>query len=136
MSTFITVIVSFGAAVLAGLGVGSGGIMVVYLTLAVALPQLDAQLLNLVFFISSSVAALFINMIKKRLIPGIVIPISVSGCVFSVGGSLLARDIESKALGKGFGVLLVILGGLSLFSSLKRSESIKKRQKYSNRTSK
>ena len=49
----VNAIVSFFAAVLAGMGVGSGGIMVVWFTLAASMPQLEAQLLNLIFFASA-----------------------------------------------------------------------------------
>ena len=131
----LNILVSFGGGVLAGLGVGSGGIMVVYLTLALGLPQLDAQLQNLIFFVASSVAALVINLIKKRLIPRVVLPLMVGGCIFSFGASLIAREISSEVLGRAFGIFMALLGGLSLFFSLKSTKTIKKRQKYSNRTS-
>ena len=130
-----TVLVSFAGGVLAGLGVGSGGITVVYLTFALGLSQIDSQLQNLIFFVASSVAALIINLIKRRLIPGVVFPLVAGGCVFSFGMSVIAKEISSETLGRAFGIFMTLLGVFSLISSVKSTKTIKKRQKYSNRTS-
>ena len=119
-------IVSFLAAILAGMGVGSGGIMVVWFTLAASLSQLDAQLLNLIFFVASSVAALFVNLLKKRLMTGVVLPLALGGCVFAVGCALIARDLEPTVLRKAFGVLMIAMSGLSAFFTVKSMKRGKK----------
>jgi len=121
----LTVIASFLVSVIAGMGVGSGGLMVVFFTAVSALPQLDSQLLNLIFFAASSVAALAVNVFKKRLSPAIILSLSLPGCVFAAGASLIARDIDSRILAKAFGLLLILLGGISLFSSLKNKNRTK-----------
>ena len=125
----LTVIVSFLVAILAGLGVGSGGLMVVFFTAVSSLPQLDAQLLNLIFFASSSIAALGVNLFKKRLSFPLILSLSIPGCIFAVGASLIARDIDSETLGKTFGALLITMGIISLSSSLKGAKIREKRPK-------
>ena len=117
--------VAFGSAVLAGLGVGSGGFLVVCLVLVTGCAQLEAQLLNLIFFVASSIAALAVNIIKKRLSLKVVLLLAVPGCVFSVGGAMLARSFEEKTLGKAFGGLLLLMGAWSLFSTLKKEKQEK-----------
>ena len=122
----LNAIVSFFTAILAGLGVGSGGIMVVWFTLVASLPQLDAQLLNLIFFSASSVAAFFINLFKKRLSATIILPLAAGGCIFAVGGALIARDIDSAVLRKCFGVLMLLMAASSAFFTFKSTKSSRK----------
>ena len=45
------IIISFICALLAGMGVGGGGILIIYLTLFKNLPQATAQGINLLFFV-------------------------------------------------------------------------------------
>ena len=51
---FIHMLASFGIAVLSGMGVGSAGLFVLYLTAFAGLSQLQAQGLTLVFFLLSA----------------------------------------------------------------------------------
>lgn len=118
MKLIITCAIAFISAVLAGLGVGSGGLVAVCLAVYVAMPQIDAQLLNLIFFAASSLAALAVNIFKKRLSLSIILPLALPGCVFAVGASFIAAKIESDALGKAFGILMITLGGISLLYTL------------------
>ena len=125
----LNAIVSFFTAILAGMGVGSGGIMVVWFTFAASMPQLEAQLLNLIFFAASSVAALFINLVKKRLSLSVVLPMAASGCIFAVGAALLAKEIDSSVLRKSFGILMILMSAISTFYTLKSTGIFKKNEK-------
>ena len=51
---FIDVIASFIIALLSGMGIGSGGLFVIYLTFMTNADQLSAQGANLLFFLFSS----------------------------------------------------------------------------------
>lgn len=129
-------VISFLAAILAGMGVGSGGIMVAWLTLVRSLPQLDAQLLNLIFFAASSIAAFFVNLHKKRLRLRMILPMALTGSVFAVGAAFIARNTDPVMLGRAFGLLMILLGGVSAFFALRSSRKEKNKKKYLNRTSK
>ena len=120
MITVITAALLCG--ILAGLGVGSGGIFVVCLTLLLGTDQLLAQSLNLIFFVASSVAALVINIIKKRIALGIVLWVSLPGCVGAIGGAIIAHDLGSSALSKLFGGMLITCGLISLVGTLKNKK--------------
>ena len=122
----LNAIVSFFTAILAGMGVGSGGIMVVWFTLAESMPQLEARLLNLIFFAASSVAALLVNLIKKRISLSIVLPIAVGGCVFSVGTAFIASEVDSSVLRKSFGILMILLSAISAFFCVRSGKKGKK----------
>ena len=108
--------------ILAGLGVGSGGIFVVCLALFLDYGQLYSQSLNLIFFVSSSVAAVVINLIKKRLSLPLVLAVAIPGCIGSVGGAMIAHQIGSEMLSKLFGGVLIACGILALFSKTKEEK--------------
>ena len=59
---------SFAIALLSGMGVGSAGLFVLYLTSVAGLPQLQSQGLNLVFFLLSAGAS-FLYHVRRRHIP-------------------------------------------------------------------
>ena len=58
MSYFLYSLAAFAVSVLAGTGVGGGGLFILYLVSVLGTPQTDAQAVNLVFFISAAIAAL------------------------------------------------------------------------------
>ena len=106
---------SFIIAVLTGLGVGSGGLYILYLTLLRDMPQGEAQGLNLIFFIAASVAAAVINIIKKRVSFTAVLLFSVTGVLGTLLGAKLASVLDAKTLSIVFGVLLVMAGVAGIF---------------------
>ena len=110
----LDVIVSFLASALAGTGVGGGGLLVIYLTLARGLGQLAAQGINLSFFISGATAALHVH-IKTRNIDFLaVIFIGTFGIVRAFIGLPLAKSISPSLLRKFFGIFLILCGLKSL----------------------
>lgn len=110
---------SFIIAVLTGLGVGSGGLYILYLTLLRDMPQGEAQGLNLIFFIAASFAAAVINIIKKRVSFTAVILFSLTGILGTFLGAELASLLPSKTLSVVFGILLVMAGVAGIFARQK-----------------
>ena len=53
MSFFVIAIVSFATGVFASLGLGGGMVLIIYLTVFVGMPQIQAQGINLIFFVPS-----------------------------------------------------------------------------------
>ena len=101
---------TFLISVLTGLGVGSGGLYILYLTLIKNIPQAEAQGMNLAFFITAALTATVVNIIKKRIsfpILAILLPFGIAG---AAAGCYLASAISSKALSIAFGVLLITVG--------------------------
>lgn len=110
---------ALGCGILAGLGVGSGGIFVVLMSLFMGYEQLYAQSLNLIFFVASSSAAVAVNLFKGRIAWRVVIPVVIFGCIGSLGGALIAHQIGSRVLTKLFGIVLVACGAVSLLKKEK-----------------
>lgn len=113
---------NFILALLTGLGVGSGGLYILYLTLIRGVGQSEAQGLNLIFFITASLAAAFVNTVKKRILWTPVLILFCSGVLGSFLGSLLAHRINEKILSVMFGALLVFVGGAGLINQIKKKD--------------
>ena len=86
----LNTVASFIIAALSGLGVGSGGLFVIWLTLAVGTPQLAAQGLNLFFFIFSAGSSLIIHINRRKILWGAVAFLTVLGIIGSLLGSFIA----------------------------------------------
>lgn len=115
----IDFLVSCGVALLSGLGVGSGGLLVVFLTEYRAVGQLFAQGVNLIFFIFSSGASTAVNLRARNICYGAVTVMSVGGTVGSIVGALVASMLNPDLLRIGFGAMLLIGGIPSFIRSLK-----------------
>jgi uncharacterized membrane protein YfcA len=121
----IDLIVSCGAALLSGLGVGSGGLLVVFLTEYREVGQLFAQGVNLIFFIFSSGASTAVNLRARNICYGAVMLMSIGGTVGAIVGALVASVLAPDLLRIGFGLMLLI-GGIPSFIRSVKSFLIKK----------
>lgn len=111
MRDFIAI---FVIAALSGLGVGSGGLLVIYLTLIEKTPQLAAQGSNLIFFILAALSSLIFNLRKRRIPYGAVIVMSILGICGSLLGTRFASLLPANILRKIFGFMLVTSGIFAL----------------------
>lgn len=107
-------IAALGIAVLTGMGVGSGGLLVIYLTLVRDAPQLTAQGLNLLFYLCSAGASLPLHAMRRRLLPAVILPLSAAGLVGAWIGSAIAPQLDPSLLRRLFGGMLVISGTVVL----------------------
>ena len=111
---FFLCALAFLSAALAGMGVGSAGLLVVYLTWIGHRPQLEAQQLNLIFFIASSLVALLIHLLQKRLDFRVILLCTLPACLGAVGGATIARASREVPLSRAFGILMILGGGAAL----------------------
>ncbi len=115
-----TTFVTFAVALLSGLGVGSAGLLVLFLTFVRGVSQLQAQGVNLLFFLFSSGAALFIHLFRTPPIWGLLLLLIPAGLLGAWGGTALALYLPQAILRKLFGWLLILSGTLGLFSKGKK----------------
>lgn len=108
-------ILTFLIAALAGVGVGGGGLYILYLTAIEKLPQLQAQGLNLLFFITSAGTSLLFHFQKRKLNFPLILLISAVGIPGSLLGSFLASRMDTDLLSKAFGIFLLLCGTRTLF---------------------
>jgi len=103
---------------LSGMGIGGGGLLVIYLTLVKGTDQLSAQGLNLYFFVFASCAALFVHCRKRKINYPLALSLALFGMPCALFGSYLANLLHPELLKKAFGIMLIIAGGISLLRYL------------------
>ena len=102
------------AAVLSGIGVGSGGICLLYLTDVCGMPQYTAQGANLVFFTLSTLASSLLSLLRGRLDGARLFPLLVGGALGCALGTLLTGAAPARLARRLLGLLLLLCGGLTL----------------------
>lgn len=118
--------VSFLVAALSGMGIGSGGFLVIWLSLAEQMPQLTAQGINLLFFLFSSGASLAVHIRQRQLFAGAILVMSLAGMIASPLGSLAAAALPSDILRKIFGGMLIVSGLIALRKNVRSRKKQKK----------
>lgn len=116
----LDVIVSFATAALSGMGVGGGGLLLLYLTLFCDVAQKEAQLTNLCFFLAASTASLPVHVLKRKISAAAVMLLASGGVLGAVCGSLWAKNTDGELLRIMLGGFLAVSGVFSLFG--KKSE--------------
>ena len=98
------------AALLSGMGVGSGGFYLLYLTDVVGVSQYAAQGANLVFFSIATLASSLLSFRGGRIRAARLLPLLSFGALGTVGGVLLTHILPPDSARMGLGVLLVTSG--------------------------
>ncbi|MBO5670517.1 MAG: sulfite exporter TauE/SafE family protein [Clostridia bacterium] len=127
METFLVMLAAFGIAVLSGMGVGSGGLLVVFLTLVADVPQIRAQGMNLLFFLFASGAAMLVHVQKRRLSLPVILLLSAAGLIGSLPGTYAALVLPEALVRRLFGGMLVLSGTVSLLRRGKPAEKTAKK---------
>ena len=112
-------------AALSGMGIGGGGLFVIYLNLFCDMPQIHMQAINLIFFIFAAGASLLIHLSRRKIYVNAVLIMIIFGIVGSLVGSAVAARIDGAILGKIFGCMLVLVGCYSFFRAMKNKKSKK-----------
>ena len=117
----ITLLISFIVGILSGLGIGGGGLLVIYLALFTNLPQLQIQGINLSFFLLCASASIIVHIRKRKLFKGIILIMSLAGIAGTILGCVASRLVSPEILRKIFGVILIVSGMLTFKRSSKKS---------------
>lgn len=122
MSKWVQALVGFFAAVISSMGMGGGGILLIYLSAFTAATQLEAQGINLIFFIPIALVSLIFHIrngfIKKKAALFMIITAVPAALL----GSLLSGLIDQDILRKGLAIFLLILGIKEIVLSFKKKE--------------
>ncbi|MBR4072194.1 MAG: sulfite exporter TauE/SafE family protein [Clostridia bacterium] len=114
----IDIIAGLFFGILAGMGIGGGGLLVIYLTFFDAIEQRTAQGVNLFFFLFASAASMLYHINKRRINLPFVVLCTVSGCIFALLGSLAASAVNPHMLKIFFGAMLIIAGAITLWKNI------------------
>jgi uncharacterized membrane protein YfcA len=108
-------LIGLAVSILSGLGIGGGGLLVIFLVLVGGVGQLEAQGINLVFFLFSSGAAMIVHLIRRKLNFKLIFFLTLFGCIGAVIGSLIAQSCDPELIRRYFGILLILSGTTVLF---------------------
>lgn len=104
------VIIGFLSGIITGMGLGGGIMLIPALTMLLDFEQKAAQGINLIYFIPTSIIALFVHIKNKNVDFKIATPLIVWGVAGAIAGSLLAGKLPSDILRKIFAYLLLAAG--------------------------
>ncbi len=118
-STLSDLIFVFLFCALSGMGIGGGGLFVVYLSVFRSIPQFLCQGINLAVFIFSSAFSGIVNVKKRHINYPLCLFLSVCGCVGAVIGGGFAGMISDNILRLAFGIFLLAVSIISIYINRK-----------------
>ena len=122
VSKITSAITALAIATLSGLGVGSGGLLVIFLTLFEGISPATARGMNLLFFIFSASAAFIVHLFCRRIDLRSVAMLALFAAVGTVIGTCLGIVISPDAIKHIFGAMLMLAGGRTLISRLREHQ--------------
>lgn len=124
----LTLIIGFVSGIISGMGIGGGTLLIPALVFLAGTKQQIAQSINLIVFIPSAIAALFVHARKHNIEKGLLPKLALTGCVGAITGSLLAVNLDSNLLKKFFGVFLLIVGVYEITSKCKVQSNTRRKE--------
>ena len=112
----IQLIAGLTAGIAGALGLGGGSVLMLWLTLALHLPQKQAQGINLLFFLPTAAVALISHAINRMIDWRTALRAAAAGLAGSAIGCTAAAYLPASALRRFFAIFLLILGARELLS--------------------
>ena len=107
---------------LAGIGVGGGSLLILWLTLVLGIPHPQARVVNLLFFLPCALISSLFRWKQGKLDMQGVIPAVIAGCLAAGIGSFFSARLDMEILKKLFGGLLILTGIRELLYKPKKKE--------------
>lgn len=123
----IEVLIGLVSGIISGTGMGGGTVLILLLSVFLGVDQHIAQATNLIFFIPTSIAAIFISFKQKTIDFKLGLLIGGAGMIGAVGGAILASKVPSQNLKRYFGVFLAVIAIHEIFSLMKGYRKQKKK---------
>lgn len=111
----LSIVVGLILGFLAGLGVGGGSLLILWLTLYLTVEPITARAINLMFFITAAGSVSLFRFKNGDVHIKTILPAMISGCIAAALCSWLGTHIDQDILRKIFGGLLLITGVRELF---------------------
>ena len=105
----IEILTGFISGIVSGTGMGGGTILILCLSIFLGINQKIAQATNLIFFIPTSIAAIYINIKEKKINFKVAKIIIFFGIIGAIIGALIAQNMDTKLLKKSFGIFLAFI---------------------------
>ena len=112
------IFIGFFSGIISGMGIGGGAILIPSVIFFCNLSQIEAQYINLIYFIPTAISALILHNKNNNIEKKIIKPLIIYGILGAILGSFLAlliKSINENILMKFFGVFIGIMGIIELF---------------------
>lgn len=129
----IEILTGFISGIVSGTGMGGGTILILCLSLFLGIDQKVAQATNLIFFIPTSIAAIYVNMKEKKINLKVAKVIIFWGIIGAVIGAIITQNIDTKMLKKLFGIFLGFIAIHEIYIIIKEYIFPKKRNNKNKR---
>lgn len=118
----IRLLVGTALGFLAGLGIGGGSLLILWLTLVLGMEHEAARGINLLFFLPSALIACFFRWKQGCIDFKAILPSIISGCIAAGIGSWGSTVMDLTLLKKFFGGLLILTGVRELLYKPKKKQ--------------
>ena len=120
------IIIGMLSGTVAALGMGGGTVLILLFNIFSEYDQHLIQGTNLIFFIPTSIVAIYMNIKNKTIDFKIAKIIIFAGIIGAIIGSFLSFKFESGFLKKIFGIFLLFIAFLEIYSLIKQYKQSKK----------
>jgi len=117
------ILIGFAAGIISGMGIGGGAILIPALTILFAMPQQNAQHINLLYFIPTALFAVRVHAKSGNIEKRGLFPLILWGLVGALPGALIAVKINANYLRKGFAVFLLVMAVYEMHKGYKKWKS-------------
>ena len=107
---------------MAGMGIGGGSLLILWLTIIMGVDTETASTINLLFFLAAAGAVSFLRWKKRTLRIKKVLPGILAGCLAAMVVGLFRTQIREDMMRKLFGVFLLLVGIRELFYRDKKAK--------------
>ena len=115
----LEILTGFISGIVSGTGMGGGTILILCLSIFLGIDQKIAQATNLIFFIPTSIAAIYINIKEKKINFKVAKIIIFFGIIGAIIGAIIAQNMNTKLLKKSFGIFLAFISIHEIYVILK-----------------
>lgn len=112
----LEILIGLISGIISGTGMGGGTILILLLSIFIGLDQHVAQATNLVFFIPTAIAAIFISLKKKKIDLKVGTIIIITGIVGAAIGAIISSKMNVNLLRKIFGIFLLFIAIYEIYS--------------------
>lgn len=115
----IYILIGVISGIFSGVGMGGGTILIFVLTTIIGIDQHIAQATNLIFFIPTSIAAIFVNLKSNKVDIKLARTISFYGVVGAIIGAKIANKTNVDNLRKCFGYFIAAIAINEIYMIIK-----------------
>lgn len=115
MSVISPLVAGFLAGIAGAMGLGGGSVLIIYLTVFAGVKQLEAQGINLIFFLPTAAVALIVYSKKGIIKWRVIMPLMVLGAIGTLVTGFWVGHMRAELIKRLFGVVIVIYGFYELF---------------------